>query len=152
MSGDVGWFEWATGTSYEDAAAAAKQGAATGVCQGLFNAGICGWPTDVLSAEEVKAQDEAARAAEAQGQTYCDRTTVLGRAGFCEASNALSSVADFFTSPVVTLAVGTVAVGAVTLAGLAVSNAVGLTPVLQAGGRAAAAGIRGATRAVGGGR
>lgn len=151
MSSDVGWFEWATGTSYDDAAAAARQGAATGVCQGLFPPGWCG-TGEVLSAAEVQAQADAARTAEAQGKTYCDRTTVLGRAGFCEASNALSSVSEFVQSPVVTLAVGTVAVGVVTLAGLAVSNSIGLTPVLQAGGRAAAAGIRGATRAVGGGR
>lgn len=152
MSSDVGWFEWATGTSYDDAAAAAKQGAARGLCVGFFPPAFCGEAGNAPTAAEVEAQDEAARAAEAQGQTYCDRTTVIGRAGFCEASNAVSSVADFVTSPVVTLAVGTVAVGVVTLAGLAVSNSIGLTPVLQAGGRAAAAGIRGATRAVGGGR
>lgn len=149
MSSEVGWFEWATGTDPDDAVAAAKQGAASGLCAGFLPIGWCGNGA-VLTAAEVQAQADAARAAESQGQQFCDRTTVLGRAGFCEASNALKSVTDFASSPVVTLAVGAVTVGVGTLAVLAISNAFGFTPVLQAGGRATAAAIRGTARAVGG--
>jgi len=150
MSGEsVGWFEWATGTEYDDAVSAAKQGAASGLCNGLFPPGWCG-TGPVLSAADVAAQNDAAKAAQEQGRAYCDRSTVFGRAGFCEASDALGKVGDLATSPAVTLAFGAVAVGVGTLALLATSNALGLTPVLQASGRAAAAGIRGAARAVGG--
>lgn len=147
----VGWFEWATGTSYDDASTAAKQGAARGLCQGFFGPALCGGAGDpVPTAAEVQAQQAAANAAAAQGAEYCDRTTIAGRAGFCEARDALRSVSDLATSPALTLAAGAVAVGVGTLALLALSNALGVTPVLQAAGRAGAAGIRGAARVVGG--
>ena len=98
---------------------------------------------------EVQAQADAARQAQQLGENYCDRSTIAGRLGYCEAAQVASNVGDILSSPALTLAAGAVAVGAGTLALVAIANVTGATPVLQATGRVAAAGIRSAGRAFG---
>jgi len=149
MAETGGWFEWATGTSWDDASAAAREGVAQGVGSAIFGASTVG---SIPSANERDAAAAAAAAAAAEGREYCDRTTILGRIGVCEAQQAYKGVAEIVSSPVFTLTAGALAVGAGTLAVVALANITGATPVLQATGRAAAAGINGAARALGGRR
>lgn len=142
-----GWFDWLP--TWDDAKLAASEGAARGIASGVFGPGY-----DVIAGPPSMPDDirEQQAIAAAQGPDYCDRTTVIGRLGGCEARELLNSTANALNSPVLTFAAGAVAIGVGTVAILAVSNAVGLTPVLQEGGKATARAIRGTVRAVAGGR